>query len=76
MAENNSSTNTETEGRTGSGKADNQRSSQYGYDFYPERHGRVEKSIFSKLTEGRQTGRAFKCISNVYACTQKGKCFE
>ena len=47
------------------------RDEDYGYDFYPERRGRVEKSTLSKIGEGRQASRAFKCITNVYACTNR-----
>ena len=47
------------------------RTDDYGYDFYPERHGRRDKTTLQKIVEGRSGGRTFKCISNVYWCYEK-----
>ena len=46
----------------------------YGYDFYPDRGGKREKTLASRLFEGRSAARAFRCVSNVYWCARNSEC--
>ena len=56
------------------GSAHKQTDEDYGYYFYPDRGGRSrDKSLLGKLSEGRSSKQAMKCISNVYWCAEKSE---
>ncbi|CAD5124368.1 DgyrCDS12660 [Dimorphilus gyrociliatus] len=43
----------------------------YGYDFYPEREGRQQKTFMEKMFRGRGSfSQALTCVSNVYWCME------
>lgn len=46
----------------------------YGYDFYPEREGRQQKTFMEKMFRGRGSfSQALACVSNVYWCMENSK---
>jgi len=62
-----------TKSSTESGSAQRRTNEDYGYYFYPDRGGRRDKSLVAKVSEGRSSSRAMKCITNVYWCAEKRK---
>jgi hypothetical protein len=44
----------------------------HGYDCFPEREGRHEKTFMQKMIAGRKNMYNVKCVGNAYWCMKNG----